>query len=241
VKKPIFAPIPARAAADPELSGLQLRVLAVIAMHDRFGKNGQGCWASGRTLAAIVRCEYSRLSDAISRLRERGYITTSRHPTNGRLLVHRVVYSEADANTLPNGKPSSLDGTLCETANRLPDSLPPSDTLSNEINGVRSPIDEKVYSVEAVRDSAEAVERDSAKAAHVASRHASLAKPKIQKGSAHVGATLAHLERQLRAGSTEYLTSEWADWLSTVHADGDYGDPNTGRAFRLLNEFEFPL
>lgn len=112
--------------------------------------------------------------------------------------------------------------------------------LHREINGVRSLIDGKVYSAEAVRDSAEAVERDSAKAAHVASRHASLAKPKIQKGSAHVGATLAHLERRLRAGNTEYLTSEWADWLSTVHADGDYGDPNAGRAYRLVQDYEFP-
>ena len=112
--------------------------------------------------------------------------------------------------------------------------------LHREINGVRSLIDGKVYSAEAVRDSAEAVERDSAKAAHVASRHASLAKPKIQKGSAHVGATLAHLERQLRVGNTEYLTSEWADWLSTVHADGDYGDPNAGRAYRLVQDYEFP-
>jgi hypothetical protein len=72
-----------------------------------------------------------------------------------------------------------------------------------EINGTFL-IDGKAYSAEAVRDSAEAVERDSAKAAHVASRHASLAKPKIQKGSAHQ-AQRSHLERQLRAGNTEYL------------------------------------
>jgi hypothetical protein len=35
-------------------------------------------------------------------------------------------------------------------------------------------------------------------------------------------------------------TSEWADWLSTVHADGDYGDPNAGRAYRLVQDYEFP-
>jgi hypothetical protein len=76
--------------------------------------------------------------------------------------------------------------------------------------------------------------------AHVASRHARPLKAKFAKQNPNVGATLAILERQLRAGNCEYLTQAWRDWLESVHIDGSYGDANTGRAFRLLQDYEFP-
>ena len=50
--KDIYAPIPARAMADEELTAEHFRVLMAVAAHDRFNKNGKGCCASHPRLAA---------------------------------------------------------------------------------------------------------------------------------------------------------------------------------------------
>ena len=93
----VFAPIPARALRDQRLSGLQLRLLGAIAMFDRMGRNGQGCWAGNERLAEFAGCAYTSVSTELGRLREYGYVTTERHATNQRRLVHRVVYNAEDA------------------------------------------------------------------------------------------------------------------------------------------------
>lgn len=95
--KPTYAPIPARALADTRLSGTDLRLLAAIAAHDRFGKNGTGCFASQRRLAALIGAHEKAVARSAARLVEFGYTTTERSPTNGRLVVYRVVYTEDDA------------------------------------------------------------------------------------------------------------------------------------------------
>ena len=116
--KPIFAPIPLRAAGDNRLSARHLRVLAAVAFHDRFGKNGMGCCASHRRLAEIAGCNYTRLSATLSDLNILGYITAGKHPLNRRLRVYRVEYTLADSkamlrgsDSLPSGKQSSRPPT----------------------------------------------------------------------------------------------------------------------------------
>lgn len=94
--KPIYAPIPARALADTRLSGTDLRLLAAIAAHDRFGRNGTGCFASQRRLAALIGAHEKAVARSAGRLVEFGYMTSERSPTNGRLVIYRVVYSEED-------------------------------------------------------------------------------------------------------------------------------------------------
>ena len=94
-EKPTYAPIPARAMANTELSVLDLRVLMVIAAHDRFGKNGTGCYASHVTLARLVKCHLKSLSRCLKVLGERGYVEASPHPLT-RKRVYRVIYTEED-------------------------------------------------------------------------------------------------------------------------------------------------
>ncbi len=57
--KNFFAAMPARMMSDERLAALHFRVLAVIAVHDRMGRNGQHCWAgnghAGRQFLDRVR------------------------------------------------------------------------------------------------------------------------------------------------------------------------------------------
>ena len=94
-RKEIFAPIPLRAVSDMRLSARHLRVLAAIAYHDRFGRNGQGCWAGRKRLAVETGISGTHVSDMLSDLRIFGYITSDRHPMNLRTIVHRVLYDES--------------------------------------------------------------------------------------------------------------------------------------------------
>jgi biotin operon repressor len=91
-----FAPIPLRAVLDQRLTGHHWRVLALVAAHDRLGKNGSGCWASQDRLAAFLGCSKSRLSEGLSDLRDYGYISSQLNPQKRWYRVHRVIYSSDD-------------------------------------------------------------------------------------------------------------------------------------------------
>ena len=116
--KESFTPIPTRAMTDRRLAERHWRTLAVVAAHDRLGKNGVGCWASHRRLATLVGCDYARLSSNLTDLASWGYIERSVHPLNKRLRVYKVLYTPEDAavmkgigsgNSSPDGKQSSSD------------------------------------------------------------------------------------------------------------------------------------
>jgi hypothetical protein len=94
----VFAPIPARALIDPRLKGrhLHLQILGLIAVHDRFGANGVGCYAGHNRLAGLAGCDYTRLSATVRDLGEWGYLVASPHPLNKRLRVYRVIYDDGD-------------------------------------------------------------------------------------------------------------------------------------------------
>jgi len=98
-----FAPLPARAMADEALSALDLRVLAALAAHDRFGANGIGCYASHLRLSGLVKCHLKSLSRSLRVLAELGYIEASQHPMNKRLRVYRVVYLPSDKAVMKGG------------------------------------------------------------------------------------------------------------------------------------------
>jgi hypothetical protein len=92
-----FAPIPARALSDGRLTARHLQVLGAVALHDRLGVNGQGCWAGRRRLAQDSGCNETHVSDALGDLRLYGYIVSTPHPRDNRTSVHRVVYTDDDA------------------------------------------------------------------------------------------------------------------------------------------------
>jgi hypothetical protein len=81
---------------DQRLTGHHLRVLALVAAHDRLGKNGSGCWAAQNRLAALLGCSKSRLSEGLSDLRDYGYIDSRLNPQKRWYRVHRVIYSSDD-------------------------------------------------------------------------------------------------------------------------------------------------
>lgn len=89
-----YCAVPVSAMSDARLSATDWRVLAVIAWHDRFGRNGIGCYARHEILSAETGVEYSSLSRSIARLVECGYISKTRHQLNKRLRVYRVMYND---------------------------------------------------------------------------------------------------------------------------------------------------
>ncbi|UVK40735.1 helix-turn-helix domain-containing protein [Mesorhizobium sp. AR10] len=91
-----YAAVPARAIGDKRLSAEDCRVLMVVAIHDRLGANGIGCYAGHPRLADLVGCHEKSLSRSLAWLRQCGYIEISNHPLNGRQRVYRVLYTEWD-------------------------------------------------------------------------------------------------------------------------------------------------
>jgi Helix-turn-helix domain len=86
----------------------------------------------------------------------------------------------------------------------------------------------------------ECIIKDECSSDEAHAKHASALKSKSEKQHTD-GAMLAMVERSLRSGSTKYLTAEVAGQLGALAEDYGTGDPVAGRAWRLLNEYEFPL
>ncbi len=98
--KQYFAAVPARAIGDARLSALHYKALGAIALHDRMAavrKKGQGCWASRKTLAEEIGCNYTNLSTAMTQLATWGYIYSRPHPLSKKQSILHVVYDDRDA------------------------------------------------------------------------------------------------------------------------------------------------
>ncbi len=94
-----FGPIPFRAFGDDRLHKSHYRLLGVIAAHDRFNSNGQGCRAGNARLAKLSNANYTALSRAIRQLADWGYIQGSVNPLNRRSRTYVVIYSDEDLET----------------------------------------------------------------------------------------------------------------------------------------------
>ena len=81
---------------DKRLSAQDFRALMAIAYHDRFGKNGTGCWASYRTLAELTNCNIKSLTRSISALAEHGYVEGRVNPLNKKTRILFVIYTDDD-------------------------------------------------------------------------------------------------------------------------------------------------
>ncbi|MBO0140212.1 winged helix-turn-helix transcriptional regulator [Agrobacterium sp. Ap1] len=93
-----FAALPGRAITDKDLTGLQLRIIAVVAAHDRMGRNGQCCWAGRKAMASRVGCTEGSFSEAMTVLVKRGYIEVEQDTEDARRRGYRVMYqAEQDA------------------------------------------------------------------------------------------------------------------------------------------------
>lgn len=225
--KPTFAPLPARAIGDLRLTGLHLRVLAAVALHDRLSNSrgkGQGCWAGNRKLADTCGCNYTNLSTALTDLGQYGYLAREAHPLNKRLRIFRVHYTPDDQTAAKNAE------------NNVGDSLPIGKAQFAQTGAIVCPpktkatADQEVKPVEYIRlkplihfaksDPINSVET---------------APPE------NVGGVLAQLERRVTAqGLTPQECSEWQPWLEQIAFDSDQPDSNRHVAERLLSSMRTP-
>jgi hypothetical protein len=93
-----FGAIPFRALRDKRLVGVPIVVLGIIAAHDRFGRNGQGCTASQGRLAELAGCRRETINAAITLLDQLEYIVCGLNAKTGRRQSYSVVYNNADDN-----------------------------------------------------------------------------------------------------------------------------------------------
>lgn len=218
-----FAPLPPRAIADDRLSGLDLRVLACIALHDRMSgklKKGQGCTAGNRTLATEIGCDYSRLSACITKLGTLGYVEKTAHPLNRRQRVYRVIYTDDDS--------SFVKG----------ESLPPRkqkpDIVCQDFEDVQP--DQGLTDVNIFRETEKIFRRNGERNSPEGARPFGLAMP-AKVGNGNEGSAIAQFERVWKQGerNPEWVAA-WLEYLEAVHADGAMGDPNAERAGRLCGD-----
>jgi hypothetical protein len=99
-KERIFTTLPTRAIGDTSLTALDLRCLAVIALHDGMSAvsgKGAGCFAKNMTLAAEARTDPTNFSKSLSRLIHAGYVSREPQLMDKRRFTLRVQYLPADS------------------------------------------------------------------------------------------------------------------------------------------------
>ncbi|MDQ0318761.1 hypothetical protein QO002_000899 [Pararhizobium capsulatum DSM 1112] len=118
-----FVALPGRVLSDDDLTALDFRVLGVVAAHDRMGRNGQCCWAGQKKLAAMVKCDPTRLSNSLSKLVNRKYLQELRDENDKRRKGFRVIYvADKDAAAIGSKVRDRLpDGNVNSASDRLPD------------------------------------------------------------------------------------------------------------------------
>ncbi len=100
-----FAPLPTRALKDSRLTGEHLRALGIVARHDGFGRNGTGCYAGDKTLAAEIGLTEGAIRVLLADLFAMEYVHQRPHPTRTGLRVLRVMYTDADRAVLRVRRP----------------------------------------------------------------------------------------------------------------------------------------
>ncbi|WP_305097476.1 hypothetical protein [Croceibacterium aestuarii] len=98
-----FTTLPRRALGDRRLSGMDLRVLGAISLHDGLslakGK-GQGCYAGDRKLAQTANTDRKNVKRSTARLIEYGYLTRDTDTLNRRGFVVRVIPDSMATDTI---------------------------------------------------------------------------------------------------------------------------------------------
>lgn len=95
-----FTTLPVAMIADTDLTALDLRVAAAIALHDGMSAvkgKGAGCYAKNVTLAALARTDPTNFSKCLSRLIGKGYVTREPQLMDKRRFTLRVQYPADDS------------------------------------------------------------------------------------------------------------------------------------------------
>jgi DNA-binding MarR family transcriptional regulator len=257
--QPVYAPLPARAMVDMRLSERHLRTLAVVAAHDRLGKNGIGCWASHQRLAEMVGCHYTRLSHNLRELGELGYIERVQHPLDKKLRVYKVLYTAEDAavmkatakaiardDSCPNGQVSD-EPIVAQTGNSdggivAQSGNPDADVVAHQNQEVADSVQEPPHNIfrETGNRLRETLERDSVETARSCER---APRGEVNEGVS-LDARLAIIERRLKEMKRQPsvddvpILERFEEWLTSIadEHDSHTGDPAGGRALRLVEE-----
>ncbi len=246
-----FAPIPARAIGDGALSGLDLRLLGAIALHDRMSETGrsrQGCWASHKRLAAMLGCDKSAVSRSLKRLVEWGYVQSQRNPRSRRYKVLVVHYTDEDAaimaerNTVPEpGKGDNMSPfheNSCQIRQpSWPDScqIRQSEEIRKNPRNISHEMAPPFGADRLGRGIAEGLSSDGANSPAVRSETPFWLDPPDLGRSDLVNAWLARIEREAKSGR---IPPE--DMETVAHTVGDFieelepGTPEWGRSARLV-------
>lgn len=89
-----FTTLPRRALGDRRLSGMDLRVLGAISLHDGLSLSkgkGQGCYAGDRKLAQTANTDRTNVKRSKARLLDYGYLFRDPDTLNRRGFVMRVI------------------------------------------------------------------------------------------------------------------------------------------------------
>lgn len=95
-----FTTLPAAVIADTRLTALDIRCLAVIALHDGMSGpkgSGGGCFAKNATLAALARTDVTNFSKSLARLVRLGYVSRDPQVMDKRRFTLRVQYPADDS------------------------------------------------------------------------------------------------------------------------------------------------
>ena len=239
--KAFSAPLPLRAIYDERLAGLDIRVLAAIAAHDRMSlhrEQGMGCTASHGTLAAEIGCNYINLGKSIKKLGDCGYV--ERHkPTFGdnRGHVYRVpaeLYAVAESESFgkrgKTGATASSPRSVGQTANPLFKVVCP-DPPKNHAETVTSL--EQYISLSDVRYSAEAEEHT-----HLKVRAAEAPRGVPSEYETNVVGKLAQFEREFRRNPAQCGNLHgWHAWLTGTYDEAE--EPAIqARAMRMIEAID---
>jgi DNA-binding MarR family transcriptional regulator len=82
---------------DQRLTKLDWRTFACVSLHDgrSLSNEGPGCFASNRTMATEIGCDYTNLSKSLGRLEKWGYIRKEQNPRDRRRTIYRVLHGES--------------------------------------------------------------------------------------------------------------------------------------------------
>lgn len=213
--KPFFAPVPIAAISDRRLTETDLRTLMCVCWHDRMSAsptskgNGQGGWASNRTMALRAGCDHTSLSSSITRLAKLGYITREQHHFDKRKHVYRVIYETVDrfSPRKAPGLPADQASTPAASAPPAADHFPNENASAEIVSGVleesqqsQDDVAGKYIPLSGERYSVETEEINSSQEAQ------------NENDAVH----LARIERALKAGLKTFSTAAWLTWLNSV-------------------------
>lgn len=244
--KRFFGGVPGRALRDRRLTAQDVRNLGVIASHDQMSidnANGQGAWASLKTMADEALAEYTRFTKSVQKLLALGYLERDRLKKDRRRWTYRVIYIDADklpskkvvgptANYLPEHQGDGGREIVDRTANHSPKgSWLHSQRIRHSVETVED-IRLKPRDLDPLRQARD--EQSAPLSSTIAGGQPQGAQCLAEQPFTNVGAWLAQVERAMKAGQPLDYDSVYAqlDEISDNHLPSKLGM----QAMRLMQE-----